>query len=84
MLRLQPYVSQAATVCIPGCNRMYPRLQPYAATSSSKPREWRSHCATKGPWPVVLTLYICSTRCASAISSIGGKPEAFEMLGAPL
>ena len=22
--RLQPYVSQAATLCIPGCNPMYP------------------------------------------------------------
>ena len=25
---LQPYVSQAAALCIPGCNPMYPRLQP--------------------------------------------------------
>ena len=55
-----------------------------AATSSSKPNECRSHCATKGPWPVALTLYISSTRVASAISSVGGRPEALEMLGAPL
>ena len=29
--RLQPYVSRAATVCIPGCNPMYPGLQPYVS-----------------------------------------------------
>ena len=29
--RLQPYASQAATVCTPGCNRMHPRLQPYVS-----------------------------------------------------
>ena len=34
---LQPYVSQAATLCIPGCNPMYPRLQPYVSQLA-----WRS------------------------------------------
>ena len=27
--QLQQYVSQSATLCIPGCNPMYPGLQPY-------------------------------------------------------
>ena len=29
--RLHPYVPQAATLCGPGCNPMWPRLQPYVA-----------------------------------------------------
>ena len=29
--RLQPYVSQAATLRIPGCNPTHPRLQPYVS-----------------------------------------------------
>ena len=33
--RLQPYVSQAATLCLPGCNPMYPRLQPYVSRRSA-------------------------------------------------
>eukprot|EP00964_Phaeocystis_antarctica_P108526 scaffold73098_cov45-Phaeocystis_antarctica.AAC.2 len=33
--RLQPYVSQAATVCAPGCNRMCPRLPPYVPQAAT-------------------------------------------------
>ena len=33
--RLQPYVSQAATLCIPGCNPMYPRPQPCASQAAT-------------------------------------------------
>ena len=33
---LQPCVSLAATMCIPGCNHVYPRLQPCVSQESSK------------------------------------------------
>ena len=45
--RLQPYVSQAATLCIPGCNPMYPRLQPYA--SQARGRVSDGHDAAVAP-----------------------------------
>ena len=33
--RLQPYVSEAATLCIPGCNPMCQRLQPYVSQAAT-------------------------------------------------
>ena len=32
---LQPYVSQAATLSLPGCNPTYRRLQPYASQAAT-------------------------------------------------
>ena len=41
--RLQPYVSQATTVCFPGCNPMYLQARTSASTTAS--RLTSTHCA---------------------------------------
>ena len=49
--RLQPYVPQAATLCILSCNPMYPGLQPYVygtARLLAPPAAWKSSKARMG------------------------------------
>ena len=48
--RLQPNVSQAATLCLPGCNPMYLQARTSASTTAS--RLTSTHCAqTLTPQP---------------------------------
>ena len=42
--RLQPYATEAATVCDRGCNRMRQRLQPYAMEAATKATEAATVC----------------------------------------